>query len=379
LVAKAGKVVLYISASEHDAERRYLSAETLFSEIGVKAQLVPSDLSKAQNDALERNELQVVFGTDRLLNPENQHKVGLVIIEDTEEEGIVQKMARVTPKKKVMPDILLFTPSPLPLSSLEKFFSGMSLSVLKTPKISHPSTVISTAEERKDVYAAVDAQLKEGRQAYIVLPRQKEKDLLSLADALSMAGKVREAFLPEARIGVYSTEMSRLERMRVFEDFQHKRIDVLFCTAHIEDVPAVRNVACVVLEFADKNSFMRVHRLRGLLYGSYYDACCYLIPSPQTSAEKLDKLRQIAHQTDGFALAEQAPSLPIPYRWLKGESSLRLKARSLIQKINSGDVQRGRWPLLIHHIEGLWPKETENLEFTSTRKLKKRRGRKNRR
>jgi RecG-like helicase len=305
--------------------------------------------------------------------------VGLVIIEDTEEEGIVQKMARVTPKKKVMPDILLFTPSPLPLSSLEKFFSGMSLSVLKTPKISHPSTVISTAEERKDVYAAVDAQLKEGRQAYIVLPRQKEKDLLSLADALSMAGKVREAFLPEARIGVYSTEMSRLERMRVFEDFQHKRIDVLFCTAHIEDVPAVRNVACVVLEFADKNSFMRVHRLRGLLYGSYYDACCYLIPSPQTSAEKLDELRQIAHQTDGFALAEQAPSLPIPYRWLKGESSLRLKARSLIQKINSGDVQRGRWPLLIHHIEGLWPKETENLEFTSTRKLKKRRGRKNRR
>ena len=141
----------------------------------------------------------------------------------------------------------------------------------------------------------------------------------------------------------------------------------------------MRNVACVVLEFADKNSFMRVHRLRGLLYGSYYKACCYLIPSPQTSSEKLEELQQIAHQTNGFALAEQTPSLPIEYRWLNGESELRLKARSLIQKINAGDVQRGRWPLLIHHIEGLWPKESENLEFTTVRKPKKRRGRKKRR
>ena len=53
--------------------------------------------------------------------------------------------------------------------------------------------------------------------------RPKDTDLLSLNDALSMAGKVRDVFLPEARIGVYSTEMSRVDRMRVFEDFQHRR------------------------------------------------------------------------------------------------------------------------------------------------------------
>ena len=138
------------------------------------------------------------------------------------------------------------------------------------------------------MYSAVQKELEEGRQAYIVLPRQNKTDLLSLQEALSMAGKLGEAFLPDARIGVYSTEMSRLDRIRVFEDFQHRRIDVLFYTAHIEDVPAVRNVACVVLEFADKNSFMRVHRLRGLLYGSYYDACCYLI-SPHKLRKKSNK------------------------------------------------------------------------------------------
>ena len=382
LVAKAGKTVLYISSSEYDAERRYLSAETLFSEIGVKAKLVASDLSKAQKDALDRNELQVIFGTERLLQPANQHKVGLVIIEEMDEQSALDKIEKVIPKKKVRPDILLFTPSPLSLSSLEKYFSFMSLSILKTPNISHPRTLICTTEQRKEVYSAVQKELQEGRQAYIVLPRQNKTDLLSLQEALSMAGKVGEAFLPDARIGVYSTEMSRLDRIRVFEDFQHRRIDVLFCTAHIEDVPAVRNVACVVLEFADKNSFMRVHRLRGLLYGSYYDACCYLISSSQTAEEKLQELQQLAHQTNGFSLAEQSTTSEISYKWVEGVNPhLRLLARRHAQRINNTDVSKGRWPLLTNHLQGLWPALTDNINLETNRrpKNKSRRNRKKRR
>lgn len=381
LVAKANKTVLYISSSEYDAERRYLSAETLFSEIGVKAKLVISDISKAQKDALDRNELQVIFGTEELLKPENQHKVGLVIIEDTDEKSALEKIAQVLPKKKIKPDILFFTPSPLSLSSIERYFSSMSLSILKTPKISHPRTLNCTTEQRKDVYAAVQKELQEGRQAYIVLPRQNNNDLLSLKEALSMAGKVGEAFLPEARIGVYSTEMSRLDRIRVFEDFQHRRIDVLFCTAHIEDVPAVRNVSCVVLEFADKSSFMRVHRLRGLLYGSYYDACCYLISSSQTSEEKQKELQKLAHQTNGFSLVEQSKAPEVVYRWVEGEPKLRLQARTLALKINNIEVKRGRWPLLNHHLTGLWPKLAGEINFSEQKRVKSkhRRSRKKRR
>lgn len=382
LVAKAGKTVLYVSSSEYDAERRYLSAETLFSEIGVKAKLVASDLSKAQKDALDRNELQVIFGTERLLLPQNQHKVGLVIIEEMDEQSALDKIEKVIPRKKVRPDILLFTPSPLALSSLEKYFSFMSLSILKTPNISHPRTLICTTEQRQDVYSAVQKELQEGRQAYIVLPRQNKTDLLSLQEALSMAGKLGEAYLPDARIGVYATEMSRLDRIRVFEDFQHRRIDVLFCTAHIEDVPAVRNVACVVLEFADKNSFMRVHRLRGLLYGSYYDACCYLISSSQTSEEKQQELQHLAHQTNGFSLAEQSTESEIAYRWVEGANpELRLQARRHAQQINNTEVSKGRWPLLSNHLHGLWPDLAVDLKLGASRrpKNKSRRTRKKRR
>ena len=56
---------------------------------------------------LDRNELQVVFGTERLLQPQNQHKVGLVIIEEMNEQSALDKIKQVTPKKKVRPDILL--------------------------------------------------------------------------------------------------------------------------------------------------------------------------------------------------------------------------------------------------------------------------------
>ena len=109
---------------------------------------------------------------------------------------------------------------------------------------------------------------------------------------------------------------------------------------------------------------MRVHRLRGLLYGSYYDACCYLISSSQTSEEKQQELQQLAHQTNGFSLAEQSTESQIPYRWVDGASSnLRLRARRFAQQINKGEVSKGRWPLLSNHLHGLWPSLTEGIRL----------------
>ena len=173
--------------------------------------------------------------------------------------------------------------------------------------------------------------------------------------------------------------MSRVERMRVFEDFQHKRIDVLFCTAFIEDVPSIRNVSSIVLEYADKFSLIRLHRLRGLLYESYYGATCYLIASQQSHEEKLEKLKFICQQNNGFLIAEHENEVELPLQW---QSEMTSQQRLLVREYANSDtlkkIQKNRWPQLLSTIQGWWPELSLKIQGTRRKKYKKRRFRKRR-
>ena len=70
--------------------------------------------------------------------------------------------------------------------------------------------------------------------------------------------------LPGVRIGIYCSAMSKQERMKVFEEFKHKRIDVLLCTTVIEDTPSVENTTMIIVEKAEPSNAVRLHRLRDI-------------------------------------------------------------------------------------------------------------------
>ena len=122
--------------------------------------------------------------------------------------------------------------------------------------------------------------------------------------------------------------MARTDKSRVFEDFQHKRIDVLFCTAYIEDMPSVYNVTSIVLEYAERFLFKRVHRLRSMLREAYYDATCYMITS-QDDELTHKNLKLVSQQHNGLIIAEHINTVNIPLNWeAEGPKSEKNGARS---------------------------------------------------
>ena len=119
-----------------------------------------------------------------------------------------------------------------------------------------------------------------------------------------MAKALQAEAFEGGRIGIYSSEMSRDERTRVFDDFQHRRIDVLVCTTYIEDAPSVANATVVVVEYADLHDLVRLHRLRGHVGQGWATGVCHYVLSDSPGDADIQRINTVASERDGFRLAE---------------------------------------------------------------------------
>jgi ATP-dependent DNA helicase RecG len=98
--------------------------------------------------------------------------------------------------------------------------------------------------------------------------------------------------------------MSREERRRVFDDFKHRRFDVLLTTTLIEDSPAIPNATAMVLEQADRYDLLRLHRLRAHVSRGIRTGQVLCVHSDQPAAEGLERVELISREEDGFRIAE---------------------------------------------------------------------------
>ncbi len=286
------------------AERRFLHIDPILRSIGIKTLLIADDrLDRAQIDAIRRGEAQIVFGTQSILQKAVTWKrLGLVTVEERGPYGTldIESLA----KRGTRPDLLVIPRAPIPSSLAFTVFGDFDVSTLHgSPQRPVKCDVFQTAA-RQEAYASLREVVEAGRQGYVVFPVRDGRDLLSVDDAVRTAQALRKDLLPGARMGVYSSEMSREERSRVFDDFQQRRIDVLVCTTYIEDSPEVTNATAMVVEYADLHDLVRLHRLRAHVSGGYKAGSCAFITSDEPSPQHLERLEQLISERDGFRLAE---------------------------------------------------------------------------
>ncbi|RME28239.1 MAG: hypothetical protein D6798_02840, partial [Deltaproteobacteria bacterium] len=281
------------------AERRFLFAEPLLRSVGISPLLVGERLGHAQADAIRRGEANIVFGTADLLKDEREWKrLGLVVVEERDHYGTVRPAD--LHGRNPRPDLLVMTTAPIPASLVFSVFGEFDLSTVPRQGRTRAVPRVVSSAQRGEAYAQVRAQIERGHQAYVVFPVAEGRDLLGPEDARRFAEALRSELLPGARLAVYSSAMSREDRLRVFDDFRHRRIDVLVSTTYIEDAPAVDNATAMVVEHADKHSLIRLHRLRGHLH----HGTCYMVLGDPPNADGVKLVDLAAQESDGYRLAE---------------------------------------------------------------------------
>ncbi len=305
LVSSARSQVLFLAPDAQAAEHRFLFAEPLLRSVGVVPQLLLDPDNESQIDAIRRGASQVIFAPHSLADsplPEFR-KLGLVVVEERDNFGVIDRGNLA--QRGVHPDLLVTTTVPIPTSLVFTVFQDYTLSIIDVPAVQQVETRVGSQEGRDAIYARVREQLESGRQAYVVFPLIEGRDLIGLTKARQLAQSLANEAFPGFRIATYHGAMPREERIRVFDDFQHRRIDLLLATTTIEDAPEVANATAMVIEYADRYDLVRLHRLRGYVSKGNFPGFCGLLLSESPRPEARELVDLVAREQDGYAIAER--------------------------------------------------------------------------
>jgi ATP-dependent DNA helicase RecG len=369
IVAENGNQVAMVAPDALAAERSFLHAEALLRSVGVASMLVGDRVNHAQADAIRRGEAQIVFGTRALLEADMAWKrLGLVVVEERGPYGTVTS-GQLGGGKGPRPDLLVTTRVPIPSSLTFTVFGDLDVSVVRRTVPPRCVATVLPSTERQEAYRRVREAVAAGRQAFVVLPVRDGRDLLGYADAMRMAEALQSDLLEGTRIGVYSTDMTKEERSRAFDDFQHRRIDVLVCTTYIEDAPTVANATQILVEYADLHDAVRLHRLRGHVGFGNRTGASYFVLSDSPAPGSAERVERVAGEPDGFRLAEldlgargakallgdRAAEMP-EFHWAAPEvdRELLLRAREEAMDIISKDGALRRVPELAAAVTARW-------------------------
>ncbi len=303
VVAEGRGQVVFVAPDFLAAENRFLFAEPLLRSVGLMPALILDKPDTAQADALRRGEVNVVFTTPAMAQAwPGFRRLGLVVVEEREEYGTVS--LGDLPSQGNRPDLLVLTDAPIPSSIALTVFADMDLSLVPGQLVTGLRVSSHPWAEHMDAYAQARTELEAGRQVYVVLPMISGHERLNQRELARFADALRGDAFPGARIGVFSGMQSREERHRTYEDFLHRRIDVLLTTTIIEDGPSVPNATVTVVLEADRFDLVRLHRLRAHVARGVRPGCCLFVLSEQPDPEGVRRVEMMVSEHDAFKIAE---------------------------------------------------------------------------
>ncbi len=154
-----------------------------------------------------------------------------------------------------------------------------------------------------EAYTFVREQVRQGRQAYVVLAQIEEN---ALDDAKSLKAhfeKLSKGPLAHLRLGMIHGQMKTEEKQKVMGEFRSGSIDVLVATTVIEVGVDVANASVMVIEDADRFGLSQLHQIRGRVGRGSADSYCLLIADAATE-ESASRLTAMTKTNDGFEIAE---------------------------------------------------------------------------
>lgn len=292
-----------ILASQH-AE----TLNTLLSPFGVRVGLLTGSVKgKAREQlylAISKGEVDVIVGTHALIQSTvHFHKLGFVVIDEQHRFGVKQRQ-ELLKKSARMPHLLAMTATPIPRSLALTVYGELDVSVLnELPKDRKPiATKIWSPNSRPQLYALIDQQLAEGRQAYVICSLIDNNPNNELKSVQQEFKRLDQGVFKHRRIGLLHGKLKPAEKEAVMQQFSKGELDILVSTTVVEVGVDVPNSTVILIEDADRFGLAQLHQLRGRVGRSSHQSYCYLMTS--TSGAPSRRLKEIENSNDGFYLAE---------------------------------------------------------------------------
>ncbi|MFO7773368.1 MAG: transcription-repair coupling factor [Dehalococcoidia bacterium] len=250
-------------------------------------------------EGLVNGTVDICIGTHRLLQKDVTFKdLGVVIIDEEQQFGVVQKEKLKQIRKEV--DTLALSATPIP-RTLHMSLTGIrDMSIVETPP-----------EERLSIktYVGVyDAALV--RQ---VILRELERNgqvffVHNRVQSIALAAAKLQDSVPEARIAIAHGQMPEEQLETVMTDFMAGKYDILVTTTIIQLGLDMPNVNTLIVDQADRFGLGQLYQLRGRVGRGINQAYAYFLfdKGKQLTPQAYRRLRTVFEATElgsGFGIA----------------------------------------------------------------------------
>jgi transcription-repair coupling factor (superfamily II helicase) len=259
----------------------------------------PPEKEREVLEGLANGTVDICIGTHRLLQKDVTFKdLGLAIIDEEQQFGVVQKEKLKQIRKEV--DTLALSATPIP-RTLHMSLTGIrDMSIVGTPP-----------EERLSVQTYVggyDAALV--RQ---VVLRELERNgqvffVHNRVQSIAWAARKLQDLVPEARIAIAHGRMPEEQLEKVMTDFIAGKYDILVTTTIIQLGLDMPNVNTLIIDRADRFGLAQLYQLRGRVGRGINQAYAYFFfeEGKQLTPQAYKRLRTIFEATElgsGFGIA----------------------------------------------------------------------------
>lgn len=251
--------------------------------------------------------VDILVGTHAILEDRvGFQNLGLAVIDEQHRFGVAQR-SKLWFKNHTPPHILVMTATPIPRTLAMSLYGDLDISVIdELPPNRKPVTTIHKYEnQRPQIFNFIKAQIKEGRQAYIVYPLIEESESLGYKNLMEGYASVKEAFPnPAYQISMVHGQMKPAEKDAEMSRFVRGETQILVATTVIEVGVNVPNASVMVIESAERFGLSQLHQLRGRVGRGASRSYCILVSGYKISEDARTRLETLTKTNDGFEIAE---------------------------------------------------------------------------
>ncbi len=246
---------------------------------------------------LKTGKIDIVVGTHRLLSKDIEFKnLGLLVIDDEQRFGVGQK--EKLKKLRASIDILSLSATPIPRTLYLSLSSLKNISLIQTPPEGRlpVKTFISPLNE-KVIRTSIENETKRKGQIYYLHNR---------VETIEIAKKFLGKLVPNSRLGLAHGRLKEKDLLKVMEDFQQKKIDVLVATTIIENGLDLPNVNTLIVADSTKLGLAQAYQIRGRIGRSHTPAFAYFLFGKRLSEKakmRLNALKDAEELGSGYRIA----------------------------------------------------------------------------
>ena len=296
-------------APDAPAAEVYVSVRMPSREKPLVVGLLTGSLSKRAKDEMHRRiaaaEVDIVIGTQALIQAAvEMPNLALVVVDEQHRFGVMQRNAMR--HKSGPPHMLVMSATPIPRSLALTLCGDLDLSTIdELPPGRQPVKTRRVEPSRRHAtYDFVRAQIRAGRQAFIICPLVEESEAIQARAATEEYERLSKDVFPDLRLGLLHGRMGFNDKEAVMSRFQDGEINILVSTPVIEVGIDVPNASVMLIDGAERFGLAQLHQFRGRVGRGAHQSYCLLL-SDAPGAEARERLKIMERVSDGFQLAEE--------------------------------------------------------------------------